>query len=226
MRPRISDRIVWLAIALLPVAGPAALHGQHSFQPVPVDTVGLAAGPRPLMSMKLEKTLFKVDVLTLELWFAATAAAKLRAAAAGQQPPDALYDAVADAALEATDMWARIRFLRNVSLSQFLDAATESLRAARDAGLIDHAAFADISEGLPVWYSFLRERRVIKHDEMHYRIRGDTLRTVFLGHDGAVLLDQTDIGPERRLSVLGGYFAADSDFRVPLIRSLLFGARL
>jgi len=203
------------------VVVPAALHGQVSSHPVPVDTSGLASGPYPAMSMKLEKTLFKVDVLTLELWFAAADDARVRAGAALEEPPDVVYEAVAAAALEATDVWARIRFLRGVSLGQFLDAAADNLQAAREAGLMDDKAFAEISEGLPVWYSFLRQRRVRKHDEMHYRIRGDTLRTVFLGDNGAVLLDQIDIGPERRLSVLGGYFVPDSDFREPLIRSLV-----
>ncbi|MDH3297542.1 MAG: hypothetical protein OEM23_01770 [Gemmatimonadota bacterium] len=163
------------------VVVPAALHGQVPSRPVPVDTSGLASGPYPAMSMKLEKTLFKVDVLTLELWFAAADDARVRAGAALEEAPDVVYEAVAAAALEATDVWARIRFLRGVSLGQFLDAAGENLQAAREAGLIDDAAFAEISEGLPVWYSFLRHRRVRKHDEMHYRIRGDTLRTVFVG---------------------------------------------
>jgi hypothetical protein len=33
-------------------------------------------------------------------------------------------------------------------------------------------------------------------------------------------LDQVDIGPERRLAVLGSYFAPESDFREGLVRSL------
>jgi hypothetical protein len=55
---------------------------------------------------------------------------------------------------------------------------------------------------------------------MRYRIRGDTLRTQFLSLEGKLLMDQTDVGPERRRSVLGSYFVRKSDFREGLIKSL------
>lgn len=212
------------ALALVVLVAPT-VRAQPGGIPVPVDTAGLAQGSRPLMSMRLEKTLFKVDVLTLELRFGPSSSAALRSIGSRQARPEALYESVARVAITATDVWARVRFLRDISLRQFLDAARESLRGAHEAGLIDGRAFASISDGLPLWYAFLEERRVLRGDEMHYRIRGDSLRTVYVGHDGRVLLDQLDVGPERRLSVLGGYFAAGSDFRRPLIRSLLFGAR-
>ncbi len=70
-------------------------------------------------------------------------------------------------------------------------------------------------------YAFLADRRIQPGDRMFYRISGDTLRTVFQSGGGEILLDQVDVGPERRLSVLGGYFAPDSDFRDKLVRSLL-----
>ncbi len=205
------------------ILGAADIRAQPSGLAVPVDTAGLADGPYSRMSMLLEKTLFKVDVLTLELRFGRAGAAALQAAASNQGSRDAIYDGVAVAALGATEVWARIRFERDISFRQFLDAARENLSRALDARLIDRQAFLDVSEGLPVWYAFLEDRRVRAGDEMHYRIRSDTLRTVYLGYDGTVLLDQIDIGPERRLSVLGGYFAPDSEFRRPLIHSFLFG---
>jgi hypothetical protein len=59
---------------------------------------------------------------------------------------------------------------------------------------------------------------------MIYGIRGDTLHTVFRVAEGDILLDQVDVGPQRRLAVLGGYFAPKSDFRESLVRSL-FRAR-
>jgi hypothetical protein len=58
---------------------------------------------------------------------------------------------------------------------------------------------------------------------MFYRIRGDTLHTVFRSAEGENLLDQVDVGPERRLFVLGGYFAPNSDFREKLVKSLFRG---
>ncbi|HSM08267.1 MAG TPA: hypothetical protein VLA33_04535, partial [Gemmatimonadota bacterium] len=65
------------------------------------------------------------------------------------------------------------------------------------------------------------ERGIRSGDRMLQRVRGDTLRTVYEGADGEVLLDQVDVGPERRLAVLGGYFAPGSDFRQGLVESVL-----
>ncbi len=47
------------------------------------------------------------------------------------------------------------------------------------------------------------------------------LRSQYRSAAGEVLLDQTDVGAERRLSVLGSYFVRKSDFRDGLIKSVL-----
>ncbi|MGH7552989.1 MAG: hypothetical protein ACREMQ_08145 [Longimicrobiales bacterium] len=54
-----------------------------------------------------------------------------------------------------------------------------------------------------------------------YRIAGETLHTRYRDAQGNVLLDQVDVGAAPRRAVLGSYFAPRSDFRRPLIRSLL-----
>lgn len=203
---------------LLPGLAPA----QTTELAVPVDTTGLARGPYAQASMLLEKTLFKVDVLGLELRFDPATRDRLRSAAADGREGrnDERDQALADAATHASGAWARIRFHRDIRLGQFVDAARESLAEARKAGYIDTVAESQIGRSLPHWYAFLAERKIRKGDEMHYRIRGDTLRTVYVGRDGDVLLDQLDVGPERVGSVLGGYFASGSDFREGLLRSL------
>lgn len=209
------------ATALLPNSGAA----QSAPLEVPVDTTGLASGPYAAASMRLEKTIFKVDVLRLELRFAPAARDRIREAAEGAAGTsgDERSLAIADAAAHAGGAWARIQFDRDIKLGQFVDAGRESLSDAREAGYIDAAAEREIGANLPRWYAFLAERKIRKGDEMHYRIRGDTLRTVYVGRDGDILLDQVDVGPERVGSVLGGYFAAGSDFREPLLRSLAAG---
>ena len=73
---------------------------------------------------------------------------------------------------------------------------------------------------MPVWFGFLEVEGASKGDEILYRIRGDSLRTVYRTVGQEVLLDQVDVGPERRMAVLGSYFAPGSDFRKGLIRSL------
>ena len=60
-------------------------------------------------------------------------------------------------------------------------------------------------------------------DRILYRVRGGALRTVLVGRDGRVFVDQTDTGSGPRRALLGGYFAPDTGFREPLVRSLFGG---
>lgn len=206
-------RLPLLAVLCLGMApAPAAA------QPSPVDTTGL--GSEAGMHMLLEKTIFQVDVLTLDIRFGAEASARLDSLVAGRAYSGGLADSVAAIALDARDVWAHIVFKRNVSLNQFLGGVRRNLDRARKDGIVSPAEYETISDGLPLWYAFLDDRGIHSGDEMFYRIRGDTLRTVFRSVEGEILLDQVDIGPERRLSVLGGYFASKSDFRERLVRSL------
>lgn len=176
------------------------------------------------MQMLLEKTLFQVDVLILEVRLGANETERIDALIAGDRPSgEPLRDSVAAVALGARDAWARIEFQRNVSLAQFLDGVRDNLRDATRAGVIDPRTFRGISDDLPGWYDFLDQRGIHAGDRMYYRIRGDSLHTVYVADTGETLLDQVDVGPERRLSVLGGYFAPGSDFRDKLVDSLLSG---
>lgn len=216
-----------LSQALLVPAGPLRAQAPRPESPdvAPVDTAGLGHGPNARMHMLLEKTLFQVDVLTLDVRLGSEETGRIEALLSGDRPSgDRLRDAVATVALEARDAWARIEFQRDVSLDQFLDGVRDNLRKATRAGVIEPRAFRGISDDLPRWYAFLEERGIHAGDRMYYRIRGDSLHTVYLAADGETLLDQVDVGPERRLSVLGGYFAPGSDFREKLVGSLLSGA--
>jgi len=185
-----------------------------------LDTLSLGSGRYSEMRMLFERTIFKVDVLTLRVRLGPAETARLEALVHRLAGEKAIEDSISDLAARATDAWAEIRFLRDVSLEQFLDGVRKDVKRAEEAGYIEEADYRMVSAGLPRWYAFLERRRIRKGDRMFYRIRGDTLRTVFRGRDGSVLLDQTDVGPERRLAVLGAYFAPRSSFRRRLIRSL------
>ena len=208
------------ALIVVPLTG-APLRAQ----PAPVDTTDLGAGPYARMHMLLEKTIFKVDVLTLDVRFGLRETTRIEALLRGGKGAagELLRDSVASVALDARDVWALIEFRRNVGLDRFLDGIGDNLRQATKVGIITVQTYRSISTDLPRWYAFLEQRGIHKGDRMYYRIHNDSLRTVYLDGDGATLLDQVDVGPERRLSVLGGYFAPGSVFRDKLIDSMLSG---
>lgn len=177
------------------------------------------------MGMLLEKTIFRVDVLTLSVHVGGETAASLRQLAADGTITDQEKDSVAWIASGATCATATLDFVRDVSLGRLLGAIRDSSRAARDAGLIEAETYALIDTSLPDWYRFLDGRGVKDGDRMEYEIRGDSLNIQYLTETGDVLLDRTDVGADQRRSVLAGYFAPGSDFRDGLVRSLVESAQ-
>jgi hypothetical protein len=147
----------------------------------------------------------------------------MRMLAQGRDYSKALADSVAQIAIKSRDAFVLTDFQRDASQDQFFDGVRDNLKKAVRAGIIEESTYDMISENLPVWYDFLEERGIQDGDQILYRVLGDTLRTQFVSHDGEVLRDQTDVGPERRLSLLGSYYAKGSDFREKLLRSVFEG---
>jgi len=208
------NRIV-LVVPLLISFGSGAATGQS----VPADTLDLATGPHSEMQMLLQKTIFKVDVFTLRVRFGAETAARLETLAAGRLD-SSIEDSIANVAIQARNAWAVIDYLRDVELGQYLEGVRKNMKRAAEAGLISGEDYDVICSELPILYAPLEERKILRGDRIYYRIRGDTVQTLYWGRAGDTLLDHSETGPERRLAVMGGYFAPKSSFRRPLVESL------
>lgn len=189
----------------------------------PMEPAALATGPYAEMGMLLEKSVFDVDVLRLRVRFGTETAARLRALAEGRSYSKGLASSVAAAALDSRELWARVRFLRGFGFDRLLEGIRDNLARARDAGMIEPATFRRAVEALPEWYGFLEGRGIRGGDVMQFRIRGDTVRTVFRTAGGELLADRTNVDAVERVSIPARYFAPGSDFREGLIRSLLAG---
>jgi hypothetical protein len=177
---------------------------------------GLGTRPYGHMRMTLERTIFQIDVLTIDVCFDSTTADRF-AAFVGMEGAE---DSIAAVAIRAGSAIGRIRFLRNASRNQFLDGIRDEQEKAVRAGLLSDSTFRRIGESLPIWFEFLEERGVRDGDQISYVFGGDSLRSFYRGVDGTVWLDRTDVGPDRSLSVLATWFAPETSFRKPLIRSL------
>jgi len=182
------------------------------------------AQPAVELHTVLEKTIFKVDVLSLDLWLGPATARRIEPWLT-RTPSASLADSLAHIALRSRDGWARLSFLRDVSLGRFLDGITANMRQAVSAGILTDEEYTTVAEGLPPSFAPLNDRGIKHGDRLFHRINGDTLRTVFQKRDGVVVIDQIDVGPERRLAVLGGFFAKGSDLRDGLLASLMRPAR-
>ena len=213
-------------VAVLLIAAPPSAAAQTAATatgtpppPSAFDTASLASGPQARGCMLLERTLFQVDVLTMELRLGPETAAEVRRLV----ETGASRDSIARAALRSRNAYARIEFVRDVGMDRFIDGVRSDLRKVAEAGLIDQPTLRRISDSLPRWYAFLAERGVRAGDALLYRVRGDTLHSGYRDPSGEWLLRQTDVGPERRRAVLGSYLVDGSSFREGLLDSLIRG---
>jgi hypothetical protein len=186
----------------------------------PADAPPFPSDPAVALQTKLEKTLFQVDVLTLEIRVGPESEPQLRALAAAGGDRRALADSLTRVVLTAPRAWARMEFLRSTGQGRFLNGIQDNMKKARDAGIMTGKHYQDVSRKLPIWYDFLRHRGVQKGDVILYSIRGDTLETTYRGVGGDTLLDLVQRDPEARGGVLGSFLAPGSDFRDGLVRSL------
>jgi hypothetical protein len=172
------------------------------------------------MHFLLEKTFLNIDVLTVDVRFGDDTAEALRGLAEGRKLDGALVDSLATRAYRAEDAYVEIRFKRDVGLGRFVDAIRTNLARARKAGMIDEESFQNVARNLPRWFAFLEERGIKEGDRILYRVRRDSMRTIYVEREGKVDLDKTDDGSSPRLALLGSYFAPGSDFRDGLVESL------
>jgi hypothetical protein len=177
--------------------------------------------PHGRMRALLERTIFQVDVLNLEIRVDETTASKLGELVRGQKYSEGLADQVAQEVLAAPDAWVRMEFLRSVKQSQFLDGIEDNMERALDVGWISREHFEEVVANLPRWYDFLAKRGIKDGDTMQYRLHQDTTHYLYTGVDGDVLLDMSETDTRSRYSILGSYFAPKSGFRKDLVRSLI-----
>lgn len=180
----------------------------------------LASGRYSTLHARLEKTIFRVRVLELDVRVGRPTAARLAVLLGGKKRTDPLADEAAKVMLLCDDALARLQFLRNVTTGQFLGGVRENLDHALHAGVLTEEQHRFVSGSLPVWFAFLERRGVHKGDTLLYRIHGDTVRTRYFDARGTLLMDRTDHGAAGRLGLIGGYFAPGTDLRDELLRSL------
>ena len=192
----------------------------YAAPPPSLNSAELASGPYSSMHMLLEKTFLNVDVLTVDVRFGKKVHPELVKLAKGKQYSEALGNQVANVAIKADDAVVQLKFVRDVSLDQWIDAVRENLQQARDAGLITAAVQQKVSNGLPQWFSAIKERGYLSNDRVLYRVQADKLRTVVVAANGKVLVDRTDGGRDAPHVVMASYFAPKSDFRELLVKSL------
>jgi hypothetical protein len=173
------------------------------------------------MKTLLEKTVFDVNVLTLEVKLDPKTAGRMEKVVADNAASKTLADEVTRVVLTCDQAWVRMTFHRGASQKQFLNGILGNMKKALAAGIISKDHYESTAEDLPKWYEFLADRGVKKGDRVLYWIHDDRLETAYRGVEGKVYLDMDEVDPHARAGVLGAFFAPGSDFRKGLVRSLV-----
>jgi hypothetical protein len=181
----------------------------------------LAQGPFSSMHMLLEKTFLNVDVLTIDVRVAKSAQDRFAELAKGKTYSPELERQLADVVINTDRAIVQLRFVRDVPLEKWMDAAIENIKQARTAGLITSKLQQRVSDSIPKWFAPVKERGFLKGDRVFYEVRPGALRTVVVTADGKVPVDQVSREAEVPRVVLASYFAPESEFRAPLLKSLV-----
>ena len=186
-----------------------------------LDSSELGQGRYAFMHMLLQKTILRINVATIEVRVDKPTQTRLAALACGQGYSDGLAEQLAHVAIASERAVVQMHFKRDVSLDRWMGGLRENLDQARKAGLIAPDIERKVSQGLPQWFAPLKGRGYQKGDRLIYAVAPDSLRTLVVSTDGQVFIDRTDNEQGTRRVVLASYFAPGSDFREPLLRSLL-----
>ena len=190
--------------------------------PLPsLDAAELARGPFSNMHMLLEKTFLKIDVATIDVRVGKRVQGELSQLASGKRYSEALEAQLARTVLQADHALIQLTFVRDVPLGRWIGGVRDSLEKASEAGLIAVELRRRVSEGLPEWFRAVEAEGFQRGDRVLYEIRAASLRTLVVTRAGKVLVDRRDKGDAIPRLVLASYFAPDTDYRTPLLRSLL-----
>lgn len=204
----------WLAAAL--IAGSVAAASS-----VPsLNDSRLAKGRFSSAHMLLEKTILKVDVLTVDVRFGASTQSELAKLAEGKSYSNDLGGKMAKVAIAAPEAVVQLKFVRDVSLDQWMDGVRENLDQALAAGLITAELKNKVANALPGTFQAIKERGYEEGDRLLYGVRNGVVDTAVVAGNGTVLVQKSQNDSQIAGVVLASYFAPGSDFREPLLKSL------
>lgn len=174
----------------------------------------------------LEKTIFKVDAVRLELAFTDGTPARV----AGLLPPGpdvpALRDAIAAEYLTASGAMVRFTFERSFGLERFLRANRDVLEGLVKAGILTYEEFLELDAENVERFQVLEQAGIQDGDRLEHRIEGERVATRYVDHTGTLRIDEVQVGDADRRALLGSLFGPGSDFRGGLVDQVLDRAGL
>lgn len=165
----------------------------------------------------LERTIFKVDAVRLELTVGGETPGRVAELVSGMADPRSASDSAAALYLKADHARVGFTFLRSFGLKRFLDANLDVMEKLSKTGLLSDAEVQKLSAENADRFRVLAADGIRDGDRLEHEVRGDTVTTRYTDVTGAVRLDEVRIGPEQRRVLLGSLFGPQSGFRKGLL---------
>jgi len=205
-RPRTRSPVSFLAGLLLVIATVSSAPAQEN-QPVCCARFNYI----------LEKTIFKVDAVRLDLTIRDETPNRVAELVAGRADPRAWSDSVAAMYLGVDHASVRMTFLRSFGLNRFLDANRDVMEKLAIVGLITEEELEDLDAENRARFAGLAEDGIRDGDVIEHEVRGDTVTTRYTDVAGAVRIDGLLVGSAERRMLLGSLFGPNSEFRNGLL---------
>ena len=213
-------KILTICLALV-IVGSLSLVSARSDVPPSLSSPEWAQGPHSAMHMLLEKTMFNVDVLTVDVRVGPRVYRRfVDVIGTNQRYSAQLGDALAKVAVDADDALVEVRYLRDISFEQWMEGVSENLDRAESAKLVTKDIRQRVQARVPVAFASIRARGYKDGDRLLYRVRAGSVRMVVVCENGKICVDTIDVDKDAPRVVMASYFAPKSDFREPLLRSL------
>lgn len=165
----------------------------------------------------LERTIFKVDAVRLELTMLGETPDRVAEVVGGQAEPRVWSDSVAALYMEADHAHVRMTFLRSFGLDRFLDANRDALQKTVKSGLLTEEEFETLDAENRKRFAVLTMDGVRDGDQLEHEVRGDTVTTRYTDVTGAVRIDEIQIEAAHRKALIGSLFGPGSGFRKGLL---------
>ena len=165
----------------------------------------------------LEKTIFKVDAVRLDLTIRDDTPERVELLVTGRVDPRAWSDSIAALYLGADQALVRMTFLRSFGLSRFLDANRDVMEKLSEAGWITEEEFRELDRENRARFEGLAADGIRDGDMIEHELRGDTVTTRYTDVTGTVRVDGILVGSQERRVLLGSLFGPESDFRKGLL---------
>lgn len=179
---------------------------------------GVGEGAHARLRFFFEVTFLKIDIAWIEAYLDPGTASVVKRVA-DEDYSKGRARALEMALLDGDPMLLRMELARGGGAGRFIGATRDNLQAAVKCGSMGQATFDELWPYVEELLSPVDNRGMEEGDAIHYRIDGPSVRIVYLGPGGEIIVDGTYEGAEAARGFVGSFMCRETAFSQKLIRS-------